>query len=132
MDRAELLAMGRAAAEEGMRDTCVVRRRTGETEGPGGVMQTTWADVYTGKCRVQVSAQNQPGSATDVGEAALILLQHVVQFPIAAVGILDGDQIEMTAAASDPDLVGRIYVVRAALTKSEATSRRVTVIEVTS
>lgn len=113
-----------------MTDACVVRRNTGETEGPGGVMQTTWSDVYSGQCRVQVRAES--GNLTDVGEAALILQRHEVQLPIAAEGILEGDQIEVTASLHDPDLVGRIYAVRTVLTKSEATSRRVAAIEVTS
>lgn len=132
MSRESVLARGRAAAEIGMVDACVIRRKTGETEGPGGVMVMTWADVYTGKCRVQVSGRVQPGTMTDVGEAALVLQQHEVQLPISAEGILEGDRIEMTSSARDPDLIGRAYAVRTVLTKSEATSRRVTAIEVTS
>jgi hypothetical protein len=132
MSRASVLARGRAAALIGMTDACTVRRSTGETEGPGGVIETTWSTVYDGQCRVQVSGRVQPGSPADVGEAALMLTQHEVQLPIAAVGILEGDRIEVTASAHDPDLVGRLYAVRAILTKSEATSRRVAAIEVTS
>jgi hypothetical protein len=130
MSRDSILARGRAAALIGMTDACVVRRRTGETEGPGGVMEATWDDVYTGQCEVQV--RNEDGADADVGEAALVLTKRVVKFPIGAVGLQEADQITMTAARSDPDLVGRVYAIHAVLTKSHATSRRVSAVEVTS
>lgn len=126
------LARGRAAALARMTDACTVRRRTGETEGPGGVITPTWADVYTGQCRVQVRSDVSPGSSSDVAEAALIIKTHEVHLPLSAVGILEGDEIEITAARYDPDLVGRVYRVRTVLTKSAATARRVSAIEVTS
>lgn len=132
MSRDSVLARGRSAALVSMTDACTIRRRTGETEGAGGVIQTTWDNVYSGQCRVQVSGRVQPGTSADIGEAALVLQQHEVQLPISAVGILEGDQITVTAAVHDPDLVGRVYAVRTVLTKSEATSRRVTAVEVTS
>lgn len=132
MSRESVLARGRAAALVSMTDACVVRRKTSSTEGPGGVMDETWADIFTGQCRVQVASRTEGGSNADVGEAALVLTSHEIQLPIAADGILEGDQIEITAAVNDPDLIGRTYVVRTVLTKSEATSRRVSAIEVTS
>ena len=128
--RSAVLARAQAFAEQGLVDTCTIRRRTGETEGPGGVIQTTWSDVYVGKCRVQVRAE--AGTVADVGEAALVLQHPEVQLPISATGILEGDLIEMTSSAREPDLVGRSYAVRGVLTKSEASSRRVSAIEVTS
>lgn len=124
------LARGRAAAEARMVDACTVQRKTGESEGPGGVISPTWSQVYAGKCRVQV--RTEAGSPADVGEASVIITRHEIHLPISAVGILEGDQVTMTAATYDPDLVGRTYAVRDVLTKSEATARRVTAVEVSS
>ncbi len=130
MTRASVLARGRVAAERSMVDTCTVRRKTDGVEGPGGVITPTWTDVYTGKCRVQVRAET--GSQSNVGEAALILTRHEFHLPITAVGILEGDVITVTASVNDPDLINRTYTVRDVLTKSEATARRVTAVDVTS
>lgn len=132
MPRNSFLRAGRSRAEASMADACTIRRRGAETEGPGGVMVTAWSDVYSGRCRVQVNGRVQSGTNSDVGEAALILATHEIQLPISAAGILEGDEVTMTASANDPDLVGRVYAVRTVLTKSEATSRRVTAVEVTS
>lgn len=130
MTRASVLARGRVAAERSMIDACTVRRKTGEAEGPGGVITPTWADIYTGKCRVQVRAET--GTQSNVGEAALILTRHEIHMPISAEGILEGDAVTITASLNDPDLIGRTYAVRDVLTKSEATARRVTAVDVTS
>ncbi len=130
MSRASVLALGRAAAERSMIDTCTVQRTTGESEGPGGVITPTTSTVYTGACRVQVRAET--GTQSDVGEASLILTRHEIHLPISAVGIREGDVVTITASTNDPDLVGRTYAVRDVLTKSEATARRVTAVEVNS
>jgi hypothetical protein len=124
------ITRGRAAAEALMVDECTIRRQTGETTGTGGVITPTYDDLYTGKCRVQVRAES--GQATTVGEAALIIQRHEVQLPILVTGLAEGDRITITASALDPELVGAEYVVRDVLRKSHLTSRRVTVIEVTS
>ena len=115
-----------------MVDACTIRRRSGETEGAGGVIETTWANLYEGKCRVQVRSDTSSGQASDVGEASLILEHREVHLPIAVTGLLADDQITVTTATSDPDLVGRVYAVRDVLAKSQPTARRVSVIEVTS
>jgi hypothetical protein len=125
------LARGRAAAEALQVDTCVIKRKTGETTGAGGVITPAWTTLYTGqKCRVQSIALADQG--TTVGEAYRIVKRPEVQLPIAVTGLLEGDVITITASVLDPDLVGRVYTVRDVLTKSQATARRVTVLELTS
>jgi len=126
------VARGRALAERLMVESCVIKRRTGETTGAGGVITPTYgADLYTGRCRVQVTYK-RPGEGVNVGEAYLVLERHEVQLPVSVTGLAEGDQITITASVLDPDLVGRVYVVHDVLRKSHLTSRRVTVIEVTS
>lgn len=130
MSRDSVLALGRAAAERSMIDACTVRRVTGETEGAGGVITPTYSTIYTGACRVQVRAE--AGTQREVGEASLIVTRHEIHMPISAVGIREGDVITITTSVHDPDLIGRTYAVRDVLTKSEATARRVTAVDVTS
>jgi hypothetical protein len=123
------LARGRAAAEALQVDTCVIKRKTGETTS-GGVITPTLTTLYTGKCRVQI--KSEAGAGQNVGEAYLVVERHEIQLPITVTGLQEGDSITITASTLDPDLVGRVYVIRDVLRKSHLTSRRVTVTEVTS
>jgi hypothetical protein len=126
-----LLARGRAAAERLMVDACVIRRKTGESPGPGGVITTTYGpDLYSGKCRVQTKTET--GAATTVGEATVYVGRHEVQLPITVTGLAEGDHVEITASVSDPDLVGKVFTVRDITAKTHLTARRVVVTEVTS
>lgn len=120
---------GRVAAEALMVDACTIRRKAGEST-IGGVVTPTYSTLYTGKCRVQVKAD--AGQGQNVGEAYLVVERHEVQLPITVTGLQEGDRITITASALDPDLIGRVYAVRDVLRKSHLTSRRVTVLEVTS
>ncbi len=123
-----VLARGRAAAEAGMVDTCIIRRLLGETTDEfSGEVVKNWDVLYTGKCRFQ-----QPGDAVratpdDVGQAYLLIQNSEVQLPISAEGIQIGDELTITAAARDPDLVGRVFLVRSLSYKTDASSRRLQV-----
>ena len=130
MSRASVLARGRAAALIGMTDACVITRSAGETNVGGGVVTEVTQQVYSGRCRIQVRSPS--GTGQDVGEAYVIVQRIELQIPIAAPQLAEGDRVEMTAAAHDGQLVGKTYAVRDVLAKSEATSRRATLIEVTS
>jgi len=126
------LARGRAAAEALMVDQCVVEEVTGATTDPdSGEVTDTVEQVYAGKCRVQQAAP----SASDqrVGEADLLMLTRVLQLPVmTSAGVRAGHLVRITACVSDPDLVGRRFVVRAEFAKSHATSRRLGISEATS
>jgi uncharacterized protein YwlG (UPF0340 family) len=124
------IARGRTAAEALMVDTCVIKRRTGQTTGAGGVITPTFTTLYTGKCRVQVKTAARQGG--DIGQAYVVVEEREVQLPMTVTGLREGDQITITAAALDPDLVGRAYVVHDVVAKTQLTSRRATVLEVTS
>jgi hypothetical protein len=128
MSRETVSARGRAAAEAGMTDTCVIKRKSGESTS-GGVITPTHATLYTGKCRVQSRAATRQGQ--DAAEAYVIVERHEVQLPMSVTGLREGDQIAITASG-DPDLVGRVFTVRDVLRKTHLTARRVTVLEITS
>jgi hypothetical protein len=127
---AAVLARGRAAAEALMVDTCSIRRRSGEATDPDtGEVTGTYTDVYDGRCRVQ-QAGTQAGSE-EPGEAYVLMLRLEVLLPMSVTGLEVGDEIEITASVHDPDLVGRVFLVRDLAHKTHATARRVQVTEQT-
>jgi hypothetical protein len=54
-----------------------------------------------------------------------VLLALEVQLPMTVVGLQVGDEVHMTGSRTDPDLVGRVFLVRALAHKTDATARRV-------
>jgi hypothetical protein len=125
VNRAALLARGQAAAEDSMVDTCVIRRRTGESTDPhSGVITPVYAsqDPYAGKCRVQQSTAQ--AREQDAGEDFLLLLRLEVQLPMSVVGLEVGDEVTITTSR-DPDLPGRVFLIRDLAHKTDATARRV-------
>jgi hypothetical protein len=113
-----------------MVDACVIRRVTGETTGPGGVITPTYLTIYTGKCRVQqptaLARPHQPG------EAFILMVRLDVQLPMTVTGLQAEDQVLITSSALDADLAGRLFVVWDLAHKTHATARRVGVMERTS
>lgn len=130
---AQVLAQGRAAAESLMVDTCTIRRRTGVTTNDlSGVTTPTYAPVYTGPCRVQVSGTGAMGQRTDVGETSQVILRVELQLPVAtSTGVQRADEVTLTTSANDPDLLGRTWLVHDLAHKTHATSRRLQLEEVT-
>src|SRR5690606_23714913 len=124
---AALLARARAAAERLMVDECVIRRRVGETTGPGGVVTPVYEQRYAGRCRVQQPTMlAQPQRP---GEAQVLALRLEVHVPMAVTGVQVGDEVEVTSSAHDPDLVGRVLIVHDLAHKTQATARRLGVVE---
>jgi hypothetical protein len=128
MSRAALLARARAAAERGMRDRCTIRRRTGETnDSVTAVTVPTYLVLYTDqRCRVQQNTDQ--AQEREVGETHVLLWRGTVQLPLDVTGLKPDDEIVMTLS-EDPDLPGRTLVVRDLAHKTDASSRRVGVIE---
>lgn len=126
-----VLTRGRAAAEALMVDACVIRRRTGETtDDDGNVTPTYGPDLYSGKCRTQ--QPNAQAAQADVGEDYQLLLRLEVHLPMSVVGLEVGDEVMITASVYDPDLPGRVFLVRDLAHKTHATARRLGVTERTS
>lgn len=130
MSRASVLARGRAAAEAGMQDACVIRRPSGSgtTNPVTGYPTPNDTTVYTGKCRVQQAvAVARPH---DVAEDQVLVVRFDLQLPVAGTeGLQVKDEVTITAAFNDADLVGRVFTVWELAHKSESTARRVGIIE---
>lgn len=130
---AALLARGRRAAEALMVDQCAIRRRTGESTDPvSGVVTPTYATIYAGRCRVQQPGTGAQAREESPGEQYALLLRLEVHVPMSVTGIEADDEVVITASEHDPDLVGRVMIVRDLAHKSHATARRLGVQERTS
>ena len=133
MSRVSVLAAGRRAAEAGMVDACAIVRTTGtSTNRDTGVVTPTTVTVYSGPCRVQeifgFARDTQP--APDQGQLARY---RILQLPVdTSEDVRAGDQVTVTACVNDADLVGAVMVVRDQSGKTEGTSRRIGVEELTS
>lgn len=131
------LRRGQRAAERLMVDQCLIRRRTGETTGPGGVITPEYEvlygpdlEPYRGKCRLQQptgTAQEQ-----ESGEANVLLIRFELQLPVSAVGLQADDEVLMTASVHDSDLPGREFLIRSVAHKTHAVMRRLQLEERTS
>ena len=129
MSRTAALARGRAAAELGMADACTIQRRNGGTTDPvTGYPTQPYTTLYTGKCRVQQAvAIARPHT---VGEDQVLIVRFDLQIPVVGTeGLRVDDEVTITAAANDQDLVGRVFLVWELAHKSEATARRIGMIE---
>ncbi|MEV6344132.1 DUF6093 family protein [Actinoplanes sp. NPDC051851] len=126
-----LVARAQAAAERQMRDTCTIRRRTGMSPADPvtGKTTPTYQQLYTGRCRVQQSDVQADGR--NVGEARIMLVRRTVQLPMSVTGLRPKDEIRIDSSA-DEDLTGRAFVIQDLAGKTDASARRVGVIEATS
>lgn len=115
-----------------MIDACEITRVTGTTTGrTTGERTENRSTIYDGPCRVQeifgFSRETAP-----TPDKPVLARYRVVQLPVVgSEGIEVGDDVEITASVNDLDLVGRHFVVRDQSAKSEATSRRIGVEEIT-
>jgi hypothetical protein len=131
MSRTSALARGVLAAGNSMADACTIRRRAAGTTDPNtGYPTQPYTQLYAGKCRVQqITGTARPH---DVGEDYVLLQRIDVQLPVVGTeGLKVGDEVLMTAAVNDADLVGRTFLVHDLAHKSEATARRVSCTEKT-
>ncbi len=129
MSRDALLTRGRQAAEAGMADACAIRRLTGGTTDPlTGVPSPTYTDLYAGKCRVQQTvALARPH---EVGEDRVLVVRFELQLPVVGTeGLQVDDIVTITSSVRDADLTGRVFLVFELTHKSEATARRIGMIE---
>lgn len=133
MTAADLLARGRARAEELMTDTVTVTRVTGP---PGPVDPDTGerepaptTTVYTGPGKVQTYEPHE--SARKSGEHIYIEQRYHLHLPISATEADVGDSVTVTSSATDAQLVGREYRVAGEHAKTWATARRLLLDEIT-
>lgn len=89
------------------------------------------ADVYSGKCRVQIG-DGLTAQDAEAGGQVLTVQRLMLQIPVSVVGVHIGDVATITAVHpdGDPDLVGRVFRIDSTFAKSQATARRLQVSEV--
>lgn len=130
------LAEFRELAECQMVDTCTITRAgvgagtfnptTGQYDGADARIT-----VYSGRCRVQIKSVIA-SSASDAGERQVTAQEFELQLPVVGTELVSvNDVAEMLTASMDASLVGRKFTVAARHEKSQATARRLRVIEVT-
>jgi hypothetical protein len=132
MSRAAVLRAGRREAARGLVDACLITRVVGSTTDKATLVRTEDRDtVYEGPCRVQelLAFSRDTTPSPDV---KLLGRYRILQLPVVdSEGIQIGDDVEITACVNDPDLVGKTMRVRDQSGKSEATTRRVGIEEMT-
>lgn len=115
-----------------MVDTCVITRVTGDSMNPTTkVVTKVTSTIYSGPCRVQeLLAFARDSSPTPVDPA--LMRYRTLQLPVeSSENIRRADLVTITACVHDPDLVGKAMFVRDLSGKTEATSRRIGIEEVT-
>ena len=122
----ETLARGRAAAETLMVDTCVVKRRTGQTLDPAtDALVASFDTVYDGKCRVKSAARLAHDQV--VGEQNLSLNRFEVDLPFGTADVVKVDDVVNVTASADTWVVDRDLVVLAVDYSGTVTKRKLIV-----
>lgn len=132
MSRASVLARGRAFADGGFVDTCLIQRRVGEPQTNPADATVTYPleTVYSGRCRFQQAAAPWAGPAT-VGQAGIGLSAAEIQLPVVGSDGIDKDDIvTCTAATNDPDLLGKRFTVQGTHHATHKTTRRIPIQEI--
>ena len=129
------LDSARRHAERDMPDTGTAHRPTGHTAANSdGEEVATFTDLFTSPCKIQGPSASTADAITRtvvVGGVERPVLSAGLHLPIATpVPLVDGDEFQVTAAVSDPQLPGARYRIVGVPAKSQATARRFDVVEV--
>ncbi|MFV2143218.1 DUF6093 family protein [Isoptericola sp. G70] len=123
MAAADLVRRGRAAAARYMAKTGTVvelGRNTGALDPV--TYEPIMTIVYSGPGRVQTYEPHERD--VEVGGGSVTVQRYSVHLPVGPFAPEVGDQIEVIASPLDPNLVGRLFLVRALMHKSAATAYR--------
>ncbi|MFE4697286.1 DUF6093 family protein [Streptomyces sp. NPDC056738] len=129
MNLDSILASGRAAAEERMRDTVRMYAQAEGTfdRGTGTTTPGAQTTLYTGKARVKAIAAST-GQETTAGERELVLREYEVHLPwsttVPGGRVLPGTRIEVTAS-SDPRMAGLVLWVTGTAFTDQSTAWRI-------
>jgi hypothetical protein len=123
------LLRGRRAAQQIMQDACTITRlATSATDPETAQVVQTRTTVYSGQCRISINSKN--ARPQNIGEDTLFIFRVQLQLPISAIGVIPDDVATITASVYDPELVGKVFVVRELAHGTHITSRRLMVEEV--
>ncbi|MFI6594993.1 DUF6093 family protein [Nonomuraea sp. NPDC050536] len=120
-----VLAAGRTAALQLMRDTCTVERKDGDPvlDNDTGQLVQPWTTIYTGRCRVKPRSSSE----TEWGEREVTLGQYVAVLPWDASGQVKREDRLRVTVSDDSWLVGRNLEVIGISLAGTATARRLLV-----
>lgn len=121
---ADGLAELRIHAESKMRATCVIERKSGEAT-VGGVVTTTWTEIYDGKCEL-TDFDSHPMEREVVG-GTLTASSPSLRLPVSAPVVAINDRVRITSDPDNPTLVGLTVYVSGIRRKGMEKSRRITV-----
>ncbi len=126
----ELLARGRAAAEQLMTDTATISRASGQpvTDPVTGEVTQHQVTVYEGRARIQ--SRNLEDQEKLQGAQRFTLGSVIVQVPVTVELAVD-DEVTITSSPTDPLQVGRVLRVVSVPRKTHATMTRAGAEEVT-
>lgn len=125
----------RQMAEENMLDACIITRADPDAPAPemnpetGQYPEPARIAVYEGKCRMQDADSDKDVNA---GERRGKVEDQELQLPVlASVDVAVNDVVKVTDCVNDPSLVEREFTIIGRHGKSQATSRRLRMTEVT-
>ena len=114
----------RAQAEALMTDSCTIVREGEPVYNPDtNEVEVSTEEVYTGRCRVQVT-DSLDVRVVDFGGRAVNTSRVTVSIPVGSEQVAPEDVVTITAAAHNDQLVGKVYRVEGAPEKSHATAIR--------
>jgi hypothetical protein len=119
-----VLAAGRTAALQLMRDTCTVERKSGQVfDENTGQYTDTWAPVHTGPCRIKPRSHSE----AEFGEREVTLHSYIVVLPWDATPEIHREDRLTVIASDDAWLIGRPLEVIDVGYAGTATARRLVV-----
>ena len=119
-----------------MTDSGVMRRPTGRSaQNTDGEEEATYEDVFTSPCKIQGSSADSSDTSSrtvNVGGVDRPVIEGGLHIPVGKPATEHGWVFEVTSvgALSDIRLLGKRYMVDNDPVKSNATARRIDVVEV--
>jgi len=119
---------GRVLAERNMLDTVTIVRKSETFNETTGDYDIENESIYAGRARVQTYEPQT--TMPEAGGHTYMVQTYSVHIPVGSADVAIGDVITVTAAAIEPNLVGREYRVVGLLHKSLQTAYRLQVTEI--
>lgn len=123
MSRLDVLARGRARADQGMTET--IRAgiwRDGTDPETGDAVRVLVEEHYSGPA--QVTYPSTTVSISDAPAQRVASQSPVIKVPVTAAVLPEGDTVDVEASTADATLVGRRYTIEGAPQGGQTTSHR--------
>lgn len=117
------LGMGRGLAESRMTETVTVGVYMDATdEATGDPVRVLVEEHYSGMARIKYPSLNV--TPRDEPSQVVAVQQPLLSVPSSVSGVLEGDEVRVTASTVDASLVGRTYAVEGFPQSGQTTSHR--------